>query len=81
MSEVGLDHRRRRVFLAEDEPKNIQCVKYRVLLFSYREGEMEYKENVYILDNNIEFQEGHAYKLATYHNVIVKCEDLDHADD
>ena len=81
MNEVGLDHRRRRVFVEELEPKNIQSVKYRVLLFTYKEGETEYKENIYVLDNNTEFQKGVAYKLASYHNVIVKCEDLDHADD
>ncbi len=81
LNEVGLDHRRRRVFVKEEEPKNIQSVKYRVLLFSYKEGETEYKESLYILDNNTEFTSGKAYKLATYRNVIVKCEDLDHAND
>lgn len=81
LNEVGLDHRRKRVFLAEDEPKNIQGVQYRVLLFSYKEGETEYKENLYVLDNDIKFDEGHSYKLATYRNVIVKCEDLNHAND
>ena len=68
MSEVGLDHRRRRTFVQELESKTMNYVKYRVLLFSYREGESEYKENLYVLDND--------YKLTTYQNVIVKCEDL-----
>ena len=81
LNEVGLDHRRRRVFIKEEEPKNIQSVKYRVLLFSYKEGETEYKESLYILDNNTEFTSGKAYKLVTYRNVIVKCEDLGHAND
>ncbi len=81
LNEVGLDHRRRRVFVKEEEPKNIQSVKYRVLLFSYKEGETEYKESLYILDNNTEFTSGKTYKLVTYRNVIVKCEDLDHAND
>ncbi len=79
MNEVGLDHRRSRTFVSELEPKNIQYVKYRVLLFSYIEGEREYKENLYVLDNDIKFKEGNNYKIATYHNVIVKSEDLEHA--
>lgn len=81
MNDVGLDHRRRRTFVEELERKNIQHVNYRVLLFSYTEGETEYKENLYVLDNDIEFKPGNSYKIATYHNVIVKSEDLDHAKD
>ena len=76
MNEVGLEHRRRRTFIQELESKNIHYVKYRVLLFSYREGEKEYKENLYVLDNDFNFVANHDYKLATYQNVIVKCEDL-----
>ena len=76
MSDVGLDHRRSRTFVEELEVKNIQHVQYRVLLFSYKEGEKEYKENLYVLDNDFNFVANHDYKLATYQNVIVKCEDL-----
>ena len=76
MSEVGLDHRRRRTFVQELEPKTMNYVKYRVLLFSYREGESEYKENLYVLDNDMKFIHQDDYKLTTYQNVIVKCEDL-----
>lgn len=79
MNEVGLDHRRSRTFVGELKSKEIQYVKYRVLLFSYMEGEKEYKENLYVLDNDIEFKEGNNYKIATYRNVIVKSEDLGNA--
>ncbi len=81
MSEIGLDHRRNRTFVEELESKNIQHVNYRVLLFSYKEGEKEYKENLYVLDNDIKYQVGNNYKIATYQNVIVKSEDLGHAND
>lgn len=79
LNEIGLDHRRSRTFVEELENKNIQYVKYRVLLFSYMEGEKEYKESLYVLDNDIEFIKGNNYKIATYRNVIVKCEDLNNA--
>lgn len=81
MNEVGLDHRRSRTYLGERESKNINYVKYRVLLFSYKEGENEYKEDLYLLDSDVEFKEGGNYKIATYRNVIVKSEDLNNAND
>ena len=81
MSDVGLDHRRSRTFVEELDSKNIQHVNYRVLLFSYREGEKEYKENLYVLDNDIQYQVGNDYRITTYRNVIVRSEDLGHAND
>ena len=81
MSDIGLDHRRSRTFVEELDNKNIQHVNYRVLVFSYREGEKEYKENLYVLDNDIQYQVGNDYKITTYRNVIVRCEDLGHAND
>lgn len=81
MSDIGLDHRRSRTFVEELNNKNIQHVNYRVLLFSYREGEKEYKENLYVLDNDIQYQVGNDYKITTYRNVIVRSEDLGHAND
>lgn len=81
MNDVGLDHRRSRTFVEELDNKNIQHVNYRVLVFSYREGEKEYKENLYVLDNDIHYQVGNDYKITTYRNVIVRCEDLGHAND
>lgn len=79
MTSVSLDHRRNRTYVGELEPKNINHVRYRVLLFSYKEGEKEYKENLYVLDNDIQFREGGNYKIAAYRNVIVKSEDLNNA--
>ena len=81
MSDIGLDHRRSRTFVEELDSKNIQHVNYRVLLFSYREGEKEYKENLYVLDNDIQYQVGNVYRITTYRNVIVRSEDLGHAND
>lgn len=80
MSNVGLEHRRRRTFVEELPSKDISKVTYRVLLFSYNEGEKVYKENLYVLDSNYQFKTGSNYKIATYQNVIVKCEDLDDAE-
>lgn len=79
MSIVGLDRRRSRTYVSELENKNINHVSYRVLVFSYKEGENEYKENLFVLDNDIKFKEGGKYKIATYRNVIVKSEDLNDA--
>ena len=79
MHDVNLEHRRSRTFVEELENKNINYVNYRVLLFSYMEGEKEYRENLYVLDNDVSFVKEHNYKLATYHNVIIKCEDLENA--
>ena len=45
----------------------------------YKEGEKEYKENLYILDSDVKLNPGSNYKIATYHNVIVKYEDLGYA--
>ena len=81
MTSVALDHRRFRTYVSELDSKDINHVNYRVLLFSYREGEKEYKENLYVLDSDIQFKEGGNYKIATYRNVIVKSEDLNNAND
>ena len=56
--------------------KEIDNTKYRVLLFKYTEGEKEYKENLYVLDNNINFDANREYKIITYHNVIIRFEEI-----
>ena len=81
MSEVSLEHRRRLVFYQEIENKTIDNVSYRVVQFTYNEGEKEYNENLFLLDTGINFVSGQAYKLDTYHNVIIAYEDLDYAND
>lgn len=75
-SSASLEHLRRMTFIKEVEPKDIDKVTHRVLQFSYREGEKEYIHNLYVLDNDVSFNEGTSYKLDTYHNVIVAFEVL-----
>lgn len=75
ISNVSLEHRRRRVFIEEREEKMMDNVTFRVLNFSYKEGEEEYQENLYVLDNDIELNKGSAYSLLTHHNVIVRLEE------
>lgn len=76
MSSVSLEHRRRVVFLQEIEKKDIDNVTYRVVQFTYSEGEKEYNENLFLLDTDIKFNDGQAYKIDTYHNVIIAYEVL-----
>lgn len=76
MSSANLDHRRRMVFLKENGEKLIDNVSYRVVQFLYKEGENEYNDNLYLLDNDASFIEGKAYKLDTYHNVIVGYQEI-----
>lgn len=76
LNEVNLEHRRRLIYLQEINEKEIDNTKYRVLLFKYNEGEKEYKENLYVLDNNVTFKENQEYKIVTYHNVIIRFEEI-----
>ena len=73
---MNLEHRRRLIYLKEINEKEIDNTKYRVLLFKYNEGEKEYKENLYVLDNNVTFNENQEYKIVTYHNVIIRFEEI-----
>ena len=76
LSEVGLDHRRRLVFYEEEENRYIDNVKYRVLQFTYLEGEKEYNDSLFLLDTDFAFEKGKAYKIKTYQNVIIAYEAL-----
>ena len=76
MSTVSLEHRRRVVFSQEIESKDIDNVTYRVVQFTYMEGEKEYNENLFLLDTSIDFVKGQAYKVDSYHNVRVAFEVL-----
>ena len=80
MSDVSLEHRRRMVFYKEVDSKNISNVPYRVLQFTYSEGEREFNDNIFLLDENASFEEGKSYRLDTYQNVIVGYEVLQHED-
>ena len=79
MNKVSLESRRRMVFYQEIDIKEIDNVKYRVLQFVYQEGENEYNENLYVLDNDEQFVVGEEYKINTYHNVIINYEVIGHA--
>lgn len=76
MSDVSLEHRRRVVFFKEIDNKDISNVTYRVVQFTYNEGEKEYNENLFLLDTDIQFEGGKVYRLDTYHNVIIAYEVL-----
>ena len=76
MSGASLEHRRRLVYLKEIEKKNVDNVIYRVVQFTYKEGEYEYNENLFLLDTDYQFNNGQAYRIDTYHNVIVAYEVL-----
>ena len=76
MSGARLEPRRRLVYLKEIEKKNVDNVIYRVVQFTYKEGEYEYNENLFLLDTDYQFSDGQAYRIDTYHNVIVAYEVL-----
>lgn len=75
MNEIALESRNNMIFVEEQGTKLINNVKYRNLLFSYHEKQEIYQDNIYVLDNDVEFKKDHRYKLKTYHNVIVKYEE------
>ena len=76
MNVTNLEHRRRLVYLQEIEKKNVDNVTYRVVQFTYTEGEYEYNENLFLLDTDYKFDDGQAYKIDTFHNVIIAYEVL-----
>ena len=79
LNDISLEKRRYMVYFKEVESKEIDKVTYRVLQFIYKEGESEYNENLYVLDNDVSLKEGQAYRLSTYHNVIIKYEEINNA--
>ena len=79
INEVSLEKRRNMVYVEERPIKTINNVKHRVLQFSYKEGENEYKEDLYVLDSDIAFEKEKSYRLQTHHNVIVRFEENSHA--
>ena len=82
MNNVSLERPRYLTFVKEKERKDIGKVSHRTLEFSYSEGNKTYKENIYILDNDeITFKEDDVYKITTYHNVLVRYEESNHAND
>ena len=79
INEVAIEKRRNLKFEEEKEMRTINNVKHRVLEFSYKEGEDEYKENLYILDSDIAFEQYKHYRVESYRNVIVRFEEINNA--
>ena len=79
INEVALEKRRSLIYVEEKHEKIINNVKHRVLEFSYREGEEIFTEDLYVLDSDITFKKEKAYRIQTYHNVIVRFEESNHA--
>lgn len=76
---VAYEHRRNVTYVEERAVKTMSNVKFRTLNFSYKEGENIYLENLYVLDNDIALKAGAHYSIYSYHNIIIKLEELDHA--
>ena len=79
MNEVSIEKRRHLTYVKEIENRTTSNVVYRVLQFSYKEGENEFIDNLYMLDTDYQFEENKSYKLATFRNVIIRSEDLSDA--
>lgn len=79
INEVAIEKRRHLVYVREIESRTFSNVVYRVLQFSYKEGENEFIDNLYVLDNDYQFIENKAYKLATYRNIIIRSEEISNA--
>ena len=79
MNEVALEKRRHLTYVGEIENKTLSNVIYRVVQFSYKEGESEFIDNLYLLDSDYQFIANKAYRLQTFRNVIIRSEDLSDA--
>lgn len=80
MNQVAFEHRRKLLYVEEKDNKTTNNVRFRTLNFTYKEGENEYQENLYILDNNdINLEVGKYYSIFTYQNIIVNFEEVKNA--
>ena len=80
MNQVAFEHRRRLKYETEREVRVIDNVNFRSLNFTYKEGENDYNETLYVLDNNdIEFIKDKYYSLFTYQNIIISFEEANNA--
>lgn len=75
MNQVAFEHRRRLKYAEEKENRINENVRYRTLCFIYKEGENNYNENLYVLDNNVKFIKDKYYSLFTYQNIILSYEE------
>lgn len=79
MNQVAFEHRRRLEFVEEKNNRYIDNVRFRTLNFIYQEGENEFSESLYVLDNDTQFEAHKFYSLFTYQNIIVKFEEVNDA--
>ena len=79
INEVSIEKRRHLTYVGEIDNRTVSNVVYRVLQFSYKEGENEYVDNLFVLDNDYQFIINKAYKIATYRNIIIRCEEISDA--
>ena len=79
MSGVSIEHRRKMTFIEQRENKTMDNIVFKVMNFSYQEGENTYQENLYILDNDVHFEAGKSYALDIYQNIIVSMKEINHA--
>ena len=71
MNGVSLENRRNMTFVEVREDKTMDNIVYKVMNFSYKEGENVYEENLYLLDSEYDFVKGESYYLETYQNIII----------
>ena len=79
MSNLTMEHRRKMLYVGEKGIRTLNNVNFKVLLFSYKEGENEYEEHLYVLDSDVKFEEHAPYAIDTYQNVIVRYQEIGHA--
>ncbi len=79
MNGVSLENRRNMTFVEQREDKTMDNIVFKVMNFSYKEGESTYQENLYLLDTEASFKEGESYSLETYQNIIVGVKEITHA--
>lgn len=75
MNQIAFEHRRRLKYEEEKDNRINENVRYRTLNFTYKEGENIYNENLYVLDNDVEFIKDKYYSLFTYQNIIISYEE------
>ena len=79
MNALSLEHHRKMTFIEEKEIRTVSNVNLRVFSFSYKEGEEEYQENLYVLDSNVSLETSKSYTIDTYQNIIVRYQEMGNA--
>ena len=79
MNTLSLEHHRKMTFIEEKEIRTVNNVNLRVFSFSYKEGEEEYQENLYVLDSDVSLKTSKSYTIDTYQNIIVRYQEMGNA--